>query len=196
MSTRAGHHDVTGPRVTGRVARLRRRAGLLVGLAAAGLALSSCAVPFAGTGMPMMGMRSTCAPTHLTGSVVRVALMDMRHRMMMGGGAMRLVAAPGTVRAGRVTFVARNVGRHTHELVVLPLHGARAGLLPVGPHHRVSEAGSLGEASRSCGSGAGQGIRPGTSGWVTLRLGAGRYELVCNEPRHYQRGMHAELVVR
>jgi uncharacterized cupredoxin-like copper-binding protein len=180
-----------------------RLARPLTGLAAAGLVLSACAAPLAGRGMPMsrgmpmMGSTSrTCLPSHTTGAVVRVALMDMTHRMMMRTSTMRLVAVPDRVPAGQVTFVARNMGRRTHELVVLPLHGQRAGRLPVGAHHRVSEQGALGEASRSCGSGAGEGIRPGTAGWVTLRLAPGRYELVCNEPRHYQRGMYSTFVVR
>ena len=43
------------------------------------------------------------------------------------------------------------------------------------------------------GQGAGQGIRPGSSGWVTLTLAPGHYELVCNLPGHYAAGMHTEL---
>jgi uncharacterized cupredoxin-like copper-binding protein len=168
----------------------------LGGLAVAGMLLAGCAAPFTARGMPMMRGGSTCVPQHTTGAVVRVTLMDMPHRMMMRSGTMRLLAVPTRVASGPVTFVARNVGRHTHELVVLPLHGSRAGQLPVGPHHRVSEQGALGEASRSCGDGAGEGIHSGKAGWVTLRLSPGRYELVCNEPRHYQRGMYAEPVVR
>ncbi len=60
----------------------------------------------------------------------------------------------------------------------------------------MSEAGSLGEASRSCGEGAGDGIAPGAASWVTLHLAAGRYELICNLPGHYAMGMFTELDVR
>ncbi len=115
----------------------------------------------------------------------------MRHGLMM------LRAAPRVVPAGRVTFVAGNAGSRSHELVVLPL-GAHAsvGRRTAGSDGAVDESGSLGEASRSCGAGAGSGLRPGARGWTTLRLTPGRYELVCNRPGHYAHGMYAELVVR
>ena len=59
----------------------------------------------------------------------------------------------------------------------------------------MSEDGSLGEASKTCGAGAGDGIDPGGLGWVTLNLPRGDYELVCNLPGHYGSGMYTELVV-
>ena len=59
----------------------------------------------------------------------------------------------------------------------------------------MSESGSLGEASRSCAAGAGDGINAGSVGWVTVNLAPGTYELVCNLPNHYADGMHQELVV-
>ena len=65
----------------------------------------------------------------------------------------------------------------------------------VGPRGRVSEAGSLGEASRSCGPGPGEGITAGSAGWTTLTLPAGRYELVCNLHNHYANGMRQALTV-
>ena len=61
--------------------------------------------------------------------------------------------------------------------------------------HRPHEAGSLGEASRTCAAGGGDGIAPGASSWVTVTLPAGRYEIVCNLPGHYAAGMYAQLVV-
>lgn len=153
-------------------------------------------------GMPAMHRRQAwsgqraarCAtPPAVRGTVVRVHLMDMgRSPMMTGGSApMRLMAHPRVVPAGWVTFVATSMGRRTHELVVLP-----AGHRRVGAHGRVSEQGALGEASRPCGAGAGEGLTPGTTGWVSLRLAPGRYLLLCNEPHHYARGMHARFVVR
>lgn len=146
----------------------------------------------------------TCrAPASLPGRVVRVALVDMgRMTSMMGGVApmgahMRLRAVPHTVPAGTVTLVAANVGRRTHELVVLPLaKGAAVGRRVPGADGKIDEAGSLGEASRSCAAGAGEGIRARTVGWVTLTLAPGRYELVCNLRNHYADGMYDELVVR
>jgi uncharacterized cupredoxin-like copper-binding protein len=90
----------------------------------------------------------------------------------------------------------RNAGALTHELVVLPLPAGRAaGAHTVGADGRVDETGSLGEASRTCGAGEGDGIGSGATGWVTLRLQPGHYELVCNLPGHYAAGMHTEFDV-
>ena len=99
--------------------------------------------------------------------------------------------------AGQVTFVAVNRGSRIHELVVLPL-GPHAAVRrrAVRSDRAVDESASLGEASRSCAAGEGNGLQPGTTGWITLRLTPGRYELVCNRPGHYTRGMYTELVVR
>lgn len=144
----------------------------------------------------------TCsAPTSLPGTVVRVELGDMGMTQMMGGTApmgaqMRLQAAPATEPAGPVSLVVSNVGWRTHELVILPLAAAAvAGQRVPGSDGKVAETGSVGEASRRCGSGAGDGLTSGSVGWVTVTLAAGRYELVCNLPNHYSDGMHAELTI-
>ena len=136
--------------------------------------------------------------------MVGVTLVDMGGGMggsMMGGGShrgmmMRLAVSPSAVPPGLVSFRAVNVGRRAHELVVLPLApGRQAGERPIGSGNRVAETGSLGEASRTCGAGAGEGIEPEASGWVTIDLNARRYELVCNLPGHYRAGMYGELTV-
>jgi uncharacterized cupredoxin-like copper-binding protein len=142
----------------------------------------------------------------LPGTVVNVSLTSMGGPMMggpmmggrnhMGSGFMRLSVDRATVPAGSVSFVATNFGGIDHELVVLPLgDNQRAGMRPIGGHAKIDEAGSLGEASASGAEGAGDGIRPGSSGWVTLTLAPGRYELVCNLPGHYGAGMSTELTV-
>ena len=151
---------------------------------------------------------STCTvPLRLPGQPVTVMLGDMGGASMMGGGYggsmmggrwsggwMMLRATPQTVRAGAVTLVAVNRGTRTHELVVLPLrNGAQVGARSIGTNNRVHETGSLGEASKTCGAGAGEGIAAGAASWVTLNLHPGRYELVCNLPGHYATGMHTEL---
>lgn len=110
-------------------------------------------------------------------------------------GTMGLRVSGSTAAAGAVSIVVDNAGFRTHELVVLPLLQGNIGERSVGSDGKVSEAGSLGEASRSCGSGAGDGITAGSTGWVTLHLPAGRYELVCNEPWHYYSGMYGEFDV-
>ena len=79
--------------------------------------------------------------------------------------------------------------------MVLPLASGGVGKRSVGPDGRVSETGSLGEASATCAAGAGSGIASGGASWVTLQLPVGRYELICNFPWHYAMSMHAELDV-
>lgn len=167
-------------------------AGSLAAVAATGVSVHSD-----GHGMDRLAVTSCAAPASLPGERVTVMLSDMRGRgRMMGGRRMMLRALPGTVAPGEVSLVAANRGTRTHELVVLPLaDGAAVGSRLVASDNTVSEAGSLGEASNSCGSGAGHGIRAGRTGWVTLTLRPGRYELLCNLPGHYAAGMYAELDV-
>ena len=149
-----------------------------------------------------------CTAPPLAGAVVDVRLMNMGGPMMGGrgpmmgsyggmmGGTMRVVADRAQVPAGKVSLRVSNVGSIVHELVVLPLEpGASAGQRSVGAEGRVDEVGSLGEASRTCGGGAGEGINPGAIGWVTLDLAAGDYELVCNLAGHYASGMYTTLHV-
>ncbi|MGW2938686.1 sulfocyanin-like copper-binding protein [Streptomyces sp. NPDC001156] len=151
-----------------------------------------------------------CTTPTLAGRVVDVTMDDMGR--MMGGphgptpvggrpgrhgmGMMRLVAHPATVPAGKVTLRVVNAGSLTHEVLVLPLPAGRAtGERVVVANGRVSETGSLGEASRSCGAGTGDGIIPRATGWTTVTLRPGRYELLCNYPGHYAAGMYTELDV-
>jgi uncharacterized cupredoxin-like copper-binding protein len=181
----------------------------------AGLALTGCGSSTGAGGMGgahgsgMMGGGSgyhssslTCsAPSGLAGNTVQVRLSDMGMTHMMGGVApmgahMRLVASPGTVTAGLVSLVVSNVGWRTHELVILPLSNtATAGQRIPAADGKVTEAGSLGEASNTCAAGTGEGIKSGAVGWTTVTLAAGRYELVCNLRNHYADGMHQELDV-
>ncbi|WP_315899859.1 sulfocyanin-like copper-binding protein [Arthrobacter alpinus] len=114
----------------------------------------------------------------------------------MSGGAMRLQADQATVPHGTVSFLATNRGSITHEMVVLPLPEPQiVGTRPIGGDGKIDETGSLGEASTTCGEGAGQGILPGASGWVSITLAPGRYELLCNLPGHYGAGMYTQLTV-
>jgi uncharacterized cupredoxin-like copper-binding protein len=123
-------------------------------------------------------------------------MSQMMGEPAFSGHAMALHAVPTAVPAGTVSLVAANVGRLTHELVVLPLApGAVVGARSPGPEGQVDEDDSLGEASRSCSEGSGEGIEVGTEGWITLTLPRGRYELVCNLAGHYAAGMSQELVV-
>ncbi len=169
-----------------------------------------------GNGYP--GTSSSCSAPDLPGTVVDVTLTDMGGMMgprgnggygpaqgrlewpnlgIMGRpGMMRIAVAPASVPAGEVSFRVLNSGWLPHELVVLPLsENQQPGQRTVGSDGKVDEAGSLGEASRSCGPGEGDGIASGSTGWTTMTLPAGRYELVCNIAGHYGAGMYAELDV-
>jgi uncharacterized cupredoxin-like copper-binding protein len=146
--------------------------------------------------------RLVCSgPTSPPGRVVTVRLADMGMTQMMGGTAplgahMMLRAFPATVTAGKITFVAQNMGWRTHELVVLPLKtNTQAGLRVPNPDGKVDESGNLGESSASCAAGSGEGITAGAVGWTTLTLPPGRYELICNLTNHYANGMRQELDV-
>ena len=165
----------------------------------------------------------SCAAPALPGTVVDVTLTDMHGMMgpgMMGPGGtarcpangfqprmgmmgmMRILINPATVPPGQVSFRVTNAGALNHELVVLPLaKGQYPGQRAIGPDGKVDEAGSLGEASRTCGADRGDdnpsnnGIARGASGWTTITLTPGRYELICNITGHYWTGMYAELDV-
>lgn len=152
------------------------------------------------------GFRSDRAPAAraLPGTVVGVTLTSMGTAMMGNGadvGGMSLRTDRATAPNGTVSFLVTNAGMIDHELVVLPLaEGQVVGTRAIGPAvngkpGKVDEAASLGEASKTDGQGAGEGIRPGASGWVSLTLAPGRYELLCNLPGHYGAGMYAELSV-
>ncbi|AFM17441.1 Sulfocyanin (SoxE) [Mycolicibacterium chubuense NBB4] len=166
----------------------------------------------------------SCSAPALPGTVVDVTLTDMHGMMGPGGmrgpgmmgtgrygyqspsmgmvGMMRILIDPATVPPGQVSFRVTNAGLLNHELVVLPLaKGQYPGQRAIGPNGKVDEAGSLGEVSRPCGADHGDdnassdGIAPGASGWTTVSLTPGRYELVCNITGHYWAGMYAELDV-
>lgn len=183
--------------VVAAVAVVLLAAGSTVALAAAGRVF--------GEGGRPAGVRTICTAPSLPGTRVDVLLFDMGEGMMGHAGSMHgrtgmsmavLEASPQVVAAGPVSFRARNLGVSTHELVVLPLPaGVSTGERTLLTDDTVDESGRLAEASASCREGEGDGIRPGTSGWVTVDLRPGRYELACNRPGHYAAGMFTELIV-
>jgi uncharacterized cupredoxin-like copper-binding protein len=187
------------------------RTRLLAGVAIAAVVLagaSTVAVAAVTGGIRPGGTapNGQCGAPALPGTVVNVDLVDMGGGSMMGGrpmmggwtgGMMRVLTSRAQMPAGTVSFRVVNTGSLVHELVVLPLpSGQGVGERAVGADGRVDETGSLGEASKTCGAGAGDGINPGAIGWVTLQLARGDYELVCNLPGHYAAGMYAFLAVR
>lgn len=89
-----------------------------------------------------------------------------------------------------------NDGSIDHEMVVLPLADPQTpGTRPISRDGKVDEAGSLGEASKTDGEGTGEGIVAGASGWMTVTLAPGHYELICNLAGHYAAGMFTQITV-
>jgi uncharacterized cupredoxin-like copper-binding protein len=184
-------------------ARVWMIVGILATLILAGVSFVTVGVLGGGFTSGGPGSQSgACTVPNLSGTIVNVNLTNMGGPMMgggngpMSGGAMRLQADRATVQHGTVSFLVTNGGSITHELVVLPLPESQiVGTRPIGGDAKIDEAGSLGEASKTCGEGAGEGIVPGSSGWVSVTLQPGRYELVCNLPGHYAAGMYTQLTV-
>lgn len=184
---------------------LSRREQIALGIAAAIIlsGLSLAAVGGVGNRFRIgFSGASSCTTPNLSGTVVNVVLTNMGGPMMgqangmMYGGAMRLSTDRDTVAPGTVSFLVTNGGSISHEMVILPLPDSQiVGTRLTGGDGRIDEAGSLGEASKTCGEGAGQGIVPRASSWVTVTLTPGRYELVCNLPGHYAAGMYSQLTV-
>jgi uncharacterized cupredoxin-like copper-binding protein len=179
-----------------------KRRGLItaVVVAAVALATGTAAVValWSGSSTPVNGAYGviSCRAPALPGSTVDVQVTDSGD-MMMSQTPMRvaLVTTPSTVPAGRVSFVVANTGVLVHELVVLPLPTDGPGTRPTGTDGKIDESQSPGESSRSCAGGAGNGIAPGSTGWTTVTLKPGRYELVCDQPWHYAAGMFDVLTV-
>ncbi|WP_241981040.1 sulfocyanin-like copper-binding protein [Cryobacterium sp. TMT2-23] len=184
--------------------------GLLAAVGLTGLSVGAVSALNGGQAASWLGSGSSCPAPRPSGTVVNVALSNMGGARMgngngmmsgggngwMPGGAMRLSLDHANISHGTVSFLATNDGSISHELVVLPLPDSQAvGTRPLSGNGNVDEAGSLGEASSTCGSGAGEGIAPGASSWATLKLAPGLYEVVCNLPGHYSAGMYSELTV-
>jgi len=184
--------------------RVQVQLGIVATLILTGLSVMAVVGLSGGVGFGGRGLRSVspCAAPILAGTVVRVSLTNMGGPMMgqrggmMPGGAMRLNADHATAAHGIISFLVTNSGSISHELIILPLPDSQVvGTRTIGDDARIDEAGSLGEASASCGDGAGEGIVPGASSWVTITLAPGRWELVCNLPGHYAAGMYTQLTV-
>ena len=114
------------------------------------------------------------AATSSSGSAVSVVLDEWK-----------LAPSRTTVRPGRITFIIRNDGSMPHEFVVLRTDRAAKGL-PVRAGKAV-EVGRRGKLSQ---------MASGTSKRLSLRLGKGKYVLICNLLGHYQAGQAAALRVR
>jgi uncharacterized cupredoxin-like copper-binding protein len=92
-------------------------------------------------------------------------------------------AAPGTV-----TFKVVNAGTVVHSLILLKTDVSHDKIAPDAKDaSRVDQTGLLRETGQ---------IAVGQSKEVSVKLAAGTYVLVCNEPAHYQLGMHTGFTVK
>jgi uncharacterized cupredoxin-like copper-binding protein len=100
-------------------------------------------------------------------------------------GTYYLTVTPASVKAGPTTITFKNVGTMEHEVVVLKTD-TPADQLKVGADHTVSEDASVGEDSET---------KAGQTKSTTIALKAGKYVLVCNIERHYEKGMYTAFTV-
>lgn len=91
------------------------------------------------------------------------------------------------VRAGQVTFIARNTGSTVHDLVVIKTDLAPDKLAIDTQTQKAREDGKIGSVDQ---------IAPGRSANLRVELPAGAYVVICNVPTHYQLGMRSALTVK
>jgi uncharacterized cupredoxin-like copper-binding protein len=91
------------------------------------------------------------------------------------------------VRAGSVTFIARNAGSTAHDLIVIKTDLA-PDKLPVDTQtQKAKEDGKVDGLEQ---------VAPGKSLNLRMDLTAGAYVVICNVPTHYQLGMRTALAVK
>ncbi|MCM8747165.1 cupredoxin domain-containing protein [Thermomicrobium sp. CFH 73360] len=96
------------------------------------------------------------------------------------------------VPAGKVRFVAKNVGQLEHELIVLKTELAADQL----PYNEKEQTAEEEQAGQVLGEIEPDELPPGKSAEMTLDLTAGHYVLLCNLPQHYKNGMYIDFRVR
>ena len=95
-----------------------------------------------------------------------------------------LVPSAGVVRAGLVRITARNLGRKSHQLVLLRTTEFSE-ILTLAGNHAVTRPVTKPIV-----------IEPGRSASIVTRLEPGNYLLIDNLPWHYWHGTSAAIVVR
>jgi uncharacterized cupredoxin-like copper-binding protein len=103
-------------------------------------------------------------------------------------GEYRLVAKPGTAKAGEVALVVRNKGKITHEFILLRTNTKAAKLKPRAEEpDKVVEPGFLLEL---------EDVEPKDRVTVVTNMKKGHYVLLCNIEGHYADGMRADLTLK
>lgn len=95
---------------------------------------------------------------------------------------------PSTVSAGDITFHIKNTSASTlHEFVIIQTD-LSAEQLPMDADGNVLE-------DKLVSPGEKGDIGAGQSADLTLKLPAGHYMLICNQPQHFKEGMHTSFTV-
>ena len=118
------------------------------------------------SGMPMMGGSGSAQ------AAIRTVEVEL--------GEMYVRPSVTTVPAGEVKFVARNVGKVEHELMI-----ERMPITMDGP----------GKPAEDAAMGMIEDMAPMHRGQMALRLKPGKYELFCNVPGHYAAGQRTTFTV-
>jgi uncharacterized cupredoxin-like copper-binding protein len=92
-----------------------------------------------------------------------------------------------TVRAGQVTFIARNTGTSAHDLIVIKTDLAADKLPLDGQTQKAKTDGRVDGVEE---------IPPGQTRNLRIDLPAGHYVVICNVPTHYGLGMRTDLTVQ
>jgi uncharacterized cupredoxin-like copper-binding protein len=100
----------------------------------------------------------------------------------------RIETSVESVPAGKVTFKIENVGATKHEMVVIQTDVAIDDMAVEG--HETNE-----EAPGMNPIGEVEDVQPGESTTLVLTLEPGGYVLLCNLPKHFERGMATEFQV-
>ena len=97
----------------------------------------------------------------------------------------KVLPAPKSVKAGKVTFQVTNAGMITHEMVVVKTNLAPAKLKKA--DGLADETNAVGEVPE---------LAKGKTNSVTLDLKPGKYVLLCNVPGHFAAGQWSAFTVR
>ena len=95
------------------------------------------------------------------------------------------IPVPKTAKAGKITFVAKNIGHLSHEFVVLKTRTPATKLKLKGA--KAVETGLVARIPA---------FKPGQTKTLTLTLKPGHYVLICNLPAHYQSGQRVDFTVK
>jgi uncharacterized cupredoxin-like copper-binding protein len=131
------------------------------------------------------GIAGAAGAATLAAALLVPGAVDAKTSLNVKLSEFKVTPAKKSVSHGKVTFVVKNAGDMTHELVVVKT-SPKAAKLPVSGG-RASETGSVGEIGN---------LPAGATKRLTLNLKKGHYALICNFAGHYKGGMYADLTVR